>query len=66
MHTSDFLSSLRGNVSMGFMQATPGEMKSFKSSADRIALMAAAEHQSKDAMVVLETSHKICSPWLFK
>jgi hypothetical protein len=30
-----------GSVSIGFMHATPGDMKSFKSSADRIALMAA-------------------------
>jgi hypothetical protein len=28
-----------GSVSMGFMQATPGEIKSLRSSAERIALM---------------------------
>lgn len=28
-----------GNVSTGFIHATPGDMKSFKSSAERIALM---------------------------
>lgn len=28
-----------GRVSMGFMQATPGDMKSFRSSADKIALI---------------------------
>ncbi len=30
---------LAGRVSMGFMQATPGEMKSFRSSAERMALI---------------------------
>jgi hypothetical protein len=28
-----------GSVSIGFMHATPGDMKSFKSSAERMALM---------------------------
>ena len=30
------VSSLTGNVSIGFMHATPGDMKSLRSSADRI------------------------------
>lgn len=38
-HTSWFFVS--GSVSTGLMHATPGEMKSFKSSADRIALIVA-------------------------
>lgn len=29
----------KGNVSTGFIQATPGEMKSLRSSADKIALI---------------------------
>jgi hypothetical protein len=39
MHTSS-VSFAAGNVSIGFMQATPGDMKSFRSSAERIALIA--------------------------
>lgn len=37
--TSEFAESFCGSVSTGLMQATPGEMKSFKSSADRMALI---------------------------
>ena len=37
--TSVSLTFCNGNVSTGLIQATPGEMKSFKSSADRMALM---------------------------
>ena len=37
------VSSLTGNVSIGFMHATPGDMKSLRSSADRIALMVASD-----------------------
>ena len=37
----------RGSDSTGLMHATPGEMKSFKSSADRIALMVAFAASSK-------------------
>jgi hypothetical protein len=33
-------SGFAGNVSMGLMHATPGDMKSFRSSAERMALMA--------------------------
>lgn len=32
-------SGLAGKVSIGFMHATPGDMKSFRSSAESIALM---------------------------
>jgi hypothetical protein len=32
-------SGFAGRVSIGFMHATPGDMKSFKSSAERMALM---------------------------
>lgn len=39
-HTSDFCGSFGGRVSTGFMHATPGEMKSLRSSDDRIALIA--------------------------
>lgn len=38
---------LWGSDSTGLMHATPGEMKSFKSSADRIALMVAFAASSK-------------------
>jgi hypothetical protein len=37
------VSSLTGNVSIGFMHATPGDMKSLRSSAERIALMVASD-----------------------
>lgn len=37
--TSSFWVSFFGSVSTGLMQATPGEMKSFKSSAERMALI---------------------------
>lgn len=33
-------SGFAGSVSIGFMHATPGDMKSFRSSAERMALMA--------------------------
>lgn len=45
-HTSVFEGSFAGRVSTGLMHATPGEMKSFKSSADRIALIVAAIEDS--------------------
>lgn len=38
-HTSECCGTFCGRVSTGLMHATPGEMKSFKSSADRIALI---------------------------
>lgn len=65
IHTLEFLSVLRGNDSMGFMQATPGEMKSFKSSADRIALMTTVKQQN-DAEMVVKTSDQICEHELLK
>jgi hypothetical protein len=37
------VSSLTGNVSIGFMHATPGDMKSLRSSAERIALMVVSD-----------------------
>ena len=40
-HTWEFDDSFFGSVSTGLMQATPGEIKSFKSSADKMALIVA-------------------------
>jgi hypothetical protein len=40
-HRTALLSSFAGSVSIGFMHATPGDMKSLRSSAERIALMVA-------------------------
>lgn len=39
LHTLSPEGFAAGKVSTGFIHATPGEIKSFKSSADRIALM---------------------------
>lgn len=39
LHTISSSGFNAGNVSTGLMQATPGEIKSFKSSAERIALI---------------------------
>lgn len=39
VHTLFSSDIFEGSVSMGFMQATPGDMKSFRSSADKIALI---------------------------
>lgn len=36
-----------GKVSTGFIHATPGEIKSFRSSADRIALMISMEFANR-------------------
>jgi hypothetical protein len=38
-HTDSSIGLVAGRVSTGFIQATPGDMKSFRSSAERIALM---------------------------
>ena len=40
-HTCESDDSFFGSVSTGLIQATPGEMKSFKSSADKMALIVA-------------------------
>jgi hypothetical protein len=37
-----------GNVSIGFIQATPGDMKSFRSSAERMALMVGEGREEVD------------------
>lgn len=39
VHTLLSLGFCSGSVSTGFMQATPGDMKSLRSSADKIALI---------------------------
>lgn len=39
MHTEESGALALGSVSTGFIHATPGEMKSFRSSAERIALI---------------------------
>lgn len=40
-YTWEFDDSFFGSVSTGLIQATPGEIKSFRSSADRMALIVA-------------------------
>lgn len=49
------VSSLTGNVSMGFMHATPGDMKSLRSSAERIALMVASDGGGGVARILCAT-----------
>lgn len=47
-HTDSSLGGAAGRVSMGLMQATPGEMKSFRPSALRMALMAGVRVKSEE------------------
>lgn len=55
MFTPSVCGFAAGNVSTGLMHATPGDMKSFKSSAERMALMIAASANARCAALFLNS-----------